>query len=188
MKENEIMNLMQPMENQPAKPEYIKEQHNHNCQQFFGPVTGCVFAMPGAIVNQYPNGAVPKAAPAPNEDATRNPQLLVDSILEYVMKLHPSLVRKEWQDKYKALWEEILELPAVADKIYDKGRQQGTTFNRNLVGNILHLLKEKEVLATDNETELTKQLEKKSEHSIRAKLGEMPVKEVKDAVEGLLKS
>lgn len=133
--------------------------------------------------------AAPKAAPAPNEDATRNPQLSKDSILEYVMKLHPSLVRKEWQDKYKALWEEILELPAVADKIYDKGRQQGTTFNRNLVGNILHLMKEMEVLAvSSNATEMSMKLEGTSKHSIRAKLGEMPVKEVKDAVEGLLKS
>ena len=50
-------NLIQPMEDQPSKPLYIGEQHNHNCQQFYGPVTGCVFAMPGATVNQYPEGA-----------------------------------------------------------------------------------------------------------------------------------
>ena len=29
-------------------------QTNHNCQQFSGPISGCVFAMPGAIVNQSP--------------------------------------------------------------------------------------------------------------------------------------
>ena len=47
-------NPIQPMEDQPAKPVYIEKQENHNCQQFYGPVTGCVFAMPGATVNQYP--------------------------------------------------------------------------------------------------------------------------------------
>ncbi len=47
-------NPIQPMEDQPAKPVYIEKQENHNCQQFYGPVSGCVFAMPGATVNQYP--------------------------------------------------------------------------------------------------------------------------------------
>lgn len=28
------------------KPTYIKEQHNNNCQQFFGPITNCTFTMP----------------------------------------------------------------------------------------------------------------------------------------------
>ena len=36
-------------------PANIHEQHNTNCQQFFGPVTGCVFAMPGANVYQTPS-------------------------------------------------------------------------------------------------------------------------------------
>lgn len=45
------------------KPHYIREQHNHNCQQFFGPVSNCVFAMPGANVTQpsgdnRPSGAI----------------------------------------------------------------------------------------------------------------------------------
>ena len=43
---------LQQLTDQPAKPQYIHEQHNHGCQQFFGPVTGCVFAMPGANVYQ----------------------------------------------------------------------------------------------------------------------------------------
>lgn len=120
------------------------------------------------------------------ENATRNPQLDKDSILEYVMRLHPSQVREEWKDKYLALWESILELPEVKKVIHDKGKQQGTTFNRNLVGNILHLLAEKKVLKTDNATELTIQLEGKAEHSIRAKLGEMPASDVKRAVEGVI--
>lgn len=30
------------------KPTYIHEQHNNNCQQFFGPITNCTFTMPAA--------------------------------------------------------------------------------------------------------------------------------------------
>ena len=122
-----------------------------------------------------------------DENATRNPQLCKENILEYVMRLHPVYVRQEWQDKYKGLWKAILELPVVAEKIYDKGRQQNTTFNRNLVGNILHLLADKKVLTTNNATKLAIGLENDENASVRAKLGEMPPKEVKDAVEEWLK-
>ena len=121
------------------------------------------------------------------ENATCNPQPDKKSILDYVMQLHPLYVSKEWQDKYKGLWKAILELPVVAEKIYDKGRQQNTTFNRNLVGNILHLLADKKVLTTNNATKLAIGLEKDENASVRAKLGEMPPKEVKDAVEEWLK-
>ena len=179
---------IQPMENQPAKPVYIHEQHNSNCQQFFGPVTGCVFAMPGAVVNQYPAEGTAKAVrnESSTQNATRNPQLCKENILEYVMRLHPVYVRQEWQDKYGELWEQILELPAVAEKIYDKGRQQNTTFNRNLVGNILHLLADKKVLTTNNATKLAIGLEKDENASVRAKLGEMPEKKIMDEVGELI--
>ena len=180
-------NPIQPMEDQPAKPVHIEKQENHNCQQFYGPVTGCVFAMPGATVNQY-QGAAPKAAPAP-ENATRNPQLSQKSILDYVMRLHPSHVRQEWQDKYQALWEEILELSAVADKIYNPGRQQGTTFNRNLVANILHLMAEKKVLTfTASAKNMAIVLEGDADASVRAQLGVMPPKEIELSIMELVKS
>lgn len=178
-----------PMDDQPAKPVYINEQHNHNCQQFYGPVTGCVFAMPGATVNQYPNGTAQAASSSKNnsaeetQPATRNPQLIID----YVMRLHPSHVRQEWQEKYQALWESILKLPTVACKVYDKGRQQGTTFNRNLVANILHLLAERRVLTINaNPTEMAKLLEGDANASVRAKLGEMPEKVIGLAVTELV--
>ena len=118
------------------------------------------------------------------ENATRNPQLIID----YVMRLHPSHVRQEWQEKYQTLWKSILELPAVACKVYDKGRQQGTTFNRNLVANILHLLAERRVLTINaNPTEMAKLLEGDANASVRAKLGEMPEAEIKKMIEGKIK-
>lgn len=58
---------IQALGDQPQKPQYIHEQHNTNCQQFFGPVTGCVFAMPGANVYQTP----PSPKPTPAKPAKR---------------------------------------------------------------------------------------------------------------------
>ena len=121
------------------------------------------------------------------KNATRNPQLSKKSILEYVMRLHSLHVREEWKEKYQALWEEIIELPAVSATIYNKGKQQGTTFNRNLVANILHLMAEKKVLTTDNATKLAMTLEGTSDTSVRAKLGELPPREIELAVGVLMK-
>ena len=178
----EVKNPLLPMEDRPAEPLYIKEQHNHNCQQFYGPVTGCVFAMPGAQVYQQPEAR----AHAEPENATCNPQLSKESILEYVMRLHPAQVRGEWHDKYLPLWERILELPSVASKVYNKGKQQGTIFNRSLVSNILHLLAERRVLTTTNATRLAEVLEGSANASIRGSLGEMPGKVICGEVEEVL--
>ena len=133
--------------------------------------------------NYYGDQFVPKDAPqkesSAGENATRNPQLCKETILEYVMRLHPVHVRPEWQDKYMELWESILEQPEVADIIYNPGKQQGTTFNRNLVGNILHLLAEKKVLTfTANAKNMAIVLEGDAGSSVRAKLGIMPSKEI----------
>ncbi len=40
------------------KPTYIHEQHNTNCQQFFGPITNCTFTMPAASAS---HAKTPKA-------------------------------------------------------------------------------------------------------------------------------
>ena len=138
--------------------------------------------------NYYGDEFVPNDVPQKpsSSNATCNPQLSKDSILEYVMRLHPSLVCEEWREKYRPLWESILGLPVVVKVIYDKGKQQNTTFNRNLVGNILHLMAEKKVLKTTNATRLSEALENDANASVRAKLGEMPPAGIKRYVERLI--
>lgn len=44
------------------KPTYIHEQHNTNCQQFFGPITNCTFTMPAASAShaQTPKSSLKK--------------------------------------------------------------------------------------------------------------------------------
>ena len=192
-------NLLLPMDDQPAKPVYINEQHNHNCQQFYGPVTGCVFAMPGATVNQYPNGTAQAASSSQKnsveetQPATRNPQLIID----YVMRLHPSHISPEWQDRYLPLWKEILKLSAVAEEIYNPGKQMDNSdsklglrkaeFNRKLVANILCMMKLKKVFNTDIDKELKNTLEGKYNDSVRTELGKIPEsKEIKTEIEKLI--
>lgn len=48
------------------KPTYIKEQHNNNCQQFFGPISNCQFIMPAPAAQEarQPKKAKPKATPS----------------------------------------------------------------------------------------------------------------------------
>ena len=122
----------------------------------------------------------------PSPHATCNPQLSQEAVLEYVMRLHPVQVSEEWREKYRELWENILGLPAVSRIVYNKGKQQGTTFNRNLVGNILHLMAEKKVLKITNATRLSEALENDPNASIRAKLGEMPPAGIMRCVEELI--
>ena len=45
------------------KPTYIHEQHNNNCQQFFGPITNSTFTMPAAKPS---SSRKPKAAKQKN--------------------------------------------------------------------------------------------------------------------------
>lgn len=132
--------------------------------------------------DQFVPKEVQRNEPSVPENATRNLQLSKKSILEYVMRLYPLHVRQEWIEKYQALWEEILELPVVVSRIYDKGRQQGTTFNRNLVANILHLMAERRVLTITNATKLAELLEGDANASVRAQLGVMPPKDIESSV------
>ena len=138
--------------------------------------------------DQFVPKEVQRNEPSAPENATRNPQLSKKSILEYVMRLHPMHVRQEWREKYQALWEEILELPAVSATIYNKGKQQGTTFNRNLVANILHLMAEKKVLTfTASAKNMAIVLEGDADASVRAQLGVMPPREIELSIMELVK-
>ena len=108
-----------------------------------------------------------------NEDAKDTITHSPEAIIQYVMKLHPTYVSEKWKTHYQKLWEKVLEIPEVKTVIHDKGRQKNTTFNRNLVGNILHLMTNKEVLS-ENATKLTIALEGDEDSSIRAQLGKLP--------------
>ena len=107
-----------------------------------------------------------------------------DVIMKYVGRLMP-VVREEFADKYVMMWKEILANYTVKQMIYNKGKQQDTTFNRNLVAQIIHQISPKVYLSSVNSVVLAEYLEpeKGANHSVRQKLGEAPENVIKKEIE-----
>lgn len=105
-------------------------------------------------------------------------------IIDYVNRLLP-LVKDEYQKSYDDLWNGILEIKEVKLLVYDKGRQQDTSFNRNLVAQIVHQISDLIYLPTANATQMAECLEpgKGVDHSVRQKLGEAPESVIKKSIE-----
>lgn len=70
-------------------------QKNENCQVFNGPISGCVFAMPGATVNQSPVQKVSAAKPEKQQYPASGIQEQDGEMFHFV---HPEIEEKEgWQ-------------------------------------------------------------------------------------------
>lgn len=85
-----------------------------------------------------------------------------------------SLLTDSWKAKYRQVWEEIIDHPTVAAVIYNKGRQTKTTFNRNLVGNIINYLGHQGMIDVWNASKVAIMLENTTEHSVREALRQDP--------------
>lgn len=109
------------------------------------------------------------------------------TIMEYVDRLKP-LIKQEYQERYDEIWMGILELKEVREEVYDKGKQQDTTFNRNLVAQIFHMMAEKICAPTIKVAHMAERLEpdKGVDHPVRKKLAEAPKKGIKKSVENYL--
>ncbi len=64
------------------------------------------------------------------------------AILDYIGRLK-DVVKEGYATVYDDMWQEILKKESVKSEIYNKGRQQDTIFNRNLVANIIKLMNDK---------------------------------------------
>ncbi len=107
-------------------------------------------------------------APSDVERARRQ-----DAILQYVGKLKP-YVAQEWKNRYESTWRSILEQQNVAAAVYKPGKQKNTTFNRNLVANIIHIMSGLGIITETNWTTLTIALEGDNEHPVRTQLSKNP--------------
>ena len=121
-----------------------------------------------------------EAAPIPG---TKN------SIMEYVNRLMP-LVKDDFKKEYDEFWMQILELEEVKQQVYNKGKQQDTTFNRNLVARIIHQIGNKVYLVGINDQQYAEYLEpgKGKNHSVRQQLCLMPETPIKKAIERFLEN
>ncbi|MBQ8155157.1 MAG: hypothetical protein IJ082_02400 [Prevotella sp.] len=110
-----------------------------------------------------------------------------NSIMEYVNRLKP-LVKDDFKKEYDEFWMQILELEEVKQQVYNKGKQQDTTFNRNLVARIIHQIGDKVYLMGINDQQYAEYLEpgKGKNHSVRQQLCLMPEAPVKRAIERFL--
>ena len=125
---------------------------------------------------------------AKEKEEKENDTSLRQSVMEYVNRLMP-VVREQYQSIYHDIWLGILELKEVKLQVYNKGKQQDTTFNRNFVAQIIHQLGDRLYLPDANTVVMAEHLEpgKGKDHPVRQKLGEMPEKVVGKAIEELIK-
>lgn len=120
------------------------------------------------INNHYGEG---KKAQRKDEQALpeTDRRLREDEIMRYVGHVKQYVV-KEWKNRYEATWRSILEIPEVSAVIYEPGKQKDTTFNRNLVANILYIMCNQGIITETTATELSLALEGNTDHSVRAQL------------------
>ena len=94
-------------------------------------------------------------------------------IMQYVNNLKP-YVAPDWKNRYDTLWRLILQQPEVSAVVCDPGKQRDTTFNRDLVANIIYIMCNAGIIAETNATTLTLALEGDKAHSVRAQLRKVP--------------
>ena len=109
--------------------------------------------------------------------------------MEYVGRLH-EMVTPSWASRYMDLFKQIFALPQVRVNIAVVGKQQGTSFNRNMVANVVQMmLQEQDIfLPTANPSRMAEKLEHNKDHSVKAALGAVPQdKQLKEAVKTVIK-
>ena len=93
-------------------------------------------------------------------------------IREYTGRVTSMLAANWTPERYAALWDDILTIPAVKASAKKIGKQQNTTFNRNLIANILHTMMDNHVFSpTANNQTMCEALEGTKDHSVRSALG-----------------
>ena len=104
-------------------------------------------------------------------------------ILVFVSKVRP-LLDDAWKADYQKIWEDILNMQEVKEKIYDPGKQKKTNFNQYLVGNILYFMFEDCGACSDdkeyNASEVCMKLIGTTEHQLRKELSKNPPDAIKD--------
>lgn len=126
------------------------------------------------------------AATAPSRKKAKelvDTEVVREEILTFVSKVRP-LLDAAWKADYQKIWEDILNMQEVKDKIYDPGKQKHTNFNQYLVGNILYFMFEDCGACSDdkeyNASEVCMKLIGTTEHQLRKELSKFPPEEIKN--------
>lgn len=106
-----------------------------------------------------------------------------EEILTWVSKVRP-LLDDAWKADFPMIWEDILNMQEVKEKVYDWGKQKNTNFNQYLVGNILYFMFEDCGAWSENEeynaSAVCMKLIGTTEHQLRKELAKYPPEEIKN--------
>ena len=144
------------------------------------------------VVNNYYGTRAPgrKAGNASQTNEAIDTAPIREEILSYVSRLRPFLVGEQKRG-YMNLWEEILDLDIIAADVYNPGKQQGTNFNRSMVGNIIFYLVTKGFFGVEkdyNSSQFAVALEGSFEHSVRAELRILPAANIISRLDRVLEN
>ena len=129
------------------------------------------------VIN-YNYGDKPKTASSPDNNMTDDEREHIKSeIMTYVSRIL-KYVAKEWKNRYETTWRSILDIPEVKSLVFSPGKQKDTSFNRNLVANIIYIMCNAGLFDDTNATTLAVALEDNKEHSVRSQLGKEPADEL----------
>ena len=98
------------------------------------------------------------------------------SIMDYVNRLMP-VVASDYREDYANIWRDILEEEVVSSVVYERGRQKGTVFNRNLVAQISRMMMLEGIIIKETSDATMAELlepEKGKAHPVRNQLGLTP--------------
>ena len=148
-----------------------------------GPITAADEAVLEAAGNAAEAQDPHSTVSAPKQKPVIDIEPIRQEILTWVSKVRP-LVCDAWKAPYMNVWEEVLNLQEVKEKVYNPGKQKNTNFNQYLVGNILYYMFE-ECGALDenkeyNASALCMSLIGTTEHQLRKELSKNPPEEIKN--------
>lgn len=134
----------------------------------------------GTVQNYNPNattvinnnyGDKPKPTSAPDKTILQaERERLKAEIMEYVSRIK-QYVADKWKNRYETTWRSVLDIPEVESLVFSPGKQKNTSFNRNLVANIIY---NAGFYSETNATALAYALEGDKEHSVRQQLAKEP--------------
>ena len=110
-------------------------------------------------------------------------EVVREEILTWVSKVRP-LLDDAWKTDFPKIWDDILNMQEVKDKIYDPGKQKYTNFNQYLVGNILYFMFEDCGAWNENDdynaSAVCIKLIGTTEHQLRKELAKYPPEDIKN--------
>ena len=155
-------------------------QNNHYTEVNFGPnsqylpnVTELTIINGGASEDKGNTTPQKGSAPKSPMDRMSEPDSIKDltvvkrDILSYVTRI-ASKLKPEWMQGWERFWTGLLDVDVIENEICDVTKQQGTTFNRIFVCEIIHYLDSKHFYKDSyNASAMTRALEGDDQHSIR---------------------